>query len=76
VPSVFWFVGGTDPERFNAAMAAGKLEELPANHAPNFAPVIHPTLRTGIETMLAAAGVWLSDAKAVPRGPDGEPSNR
>jgi amidohydrolase len=64
VPSVFWFVGGTDPQRFDAAMAAGKLEELPSNHAPNFAPVIHPTLRTGVETMLAAAGLWLANTKA------------
>jgi amidohydrolase len=63
VPSVFWFVGGTDPERFNAAMAGGKLEELPGNHAPNFAPVIHPTLRAGIEAMLTAAGLWLTDAE-------------
>ena len=30
------------------------------NHAPNFAPVIDPTLQTGIETMLTAAGAWLS----------------
>jgi hypothetical protein len=35
------------------------------NHAPDFAPVPHPTLRVGIEAMLAAAGVWLAagDAK-------------
>jgi amidohydrolase len=64
VPSVFWFVGGTDPERFQAAMAAGKPEDLPSNHAPDFAPVIHPTLRTGIETMLTAAGLWLTDGAA------------
>jgi amidohydrolase len=64
VPCVFWFVGGTDPQRFEAAMAAGKLEELPSNHAPDFAPVIHPTLRTGVETMLTAAGLWLAHTKA------------
>ncbi|MCB5945846.1 amidohydrolase [Acidocella sp. KAb 2-4] len=64
VPSVFWFVGGTDPEIFRQAQAAGKLDELPANHAPNFAPVIDPTLRTGIETMLAAAAAWLQPAPA------------
>jgi hippurate hydrolase len=64
VPSVLWFVGGTDPERFNAAAAAGKLDDLPSNHAPDYAPVIHPTLRTGIEAMLAAASPWLSDANA------------
>jgi hippurate hydrolase len=64
VPSVFWFVGGTDPQRFDAAMAAGKLEELPSNHAPDFAPVIHPTLRMGIETTLTAASLWLANTKA------------
>ena len=64
LPSVFWFVGGTDAQSFDAAMAAGRLEELPSNHAPNFAPLIHPTLRTGVETMLTAAGLWLANTKA------------
>src|SRR5690242_4066800 len=64
VPAVFWVVGGIDPETFKAAEQAGKLDEIPANHAPDFAPVIHPTLRTGIEAMLAAAGVWLATGAA------------
>jgi hippurate hydrolase len=59
VPSVFWVVGGIDPETYRKAQEAGKVDELPANHAPNFAPVIDLTLRTGITTMLAAAGAWL-----------------
>jgi amidohydrolase len=59
VPSVFWVVGGIDPEVFAAAEKAGKTDELPANHAPDFAPVVNPTLRIGVEAMLAAAGVWL-----------------
>ena len=59
MPSVFWVVGGIDPEVFAAAEKAGKTDELPANHAPDFAPVIDPTLRIGVEAMLAAAGVWL-----------------
>jgi hippurate hydrolase len=59
VPSVFWVVGGIDPETYRKAQEAGKGDELPANHAPDFAPVIDPTLRTGITTMLAAAGAWL-----------------
>ncbi|HVY15024.1 MAG TPA: amidohydrolase [Rhodopila sp.] len=58
VPSVFWFVGGTDPDRFTAAMAAGTVDELPVNHAPDFAPVIHPTMNAGITAMLTAAGAW------------------
>jgi amidohydrolase len=60
VPAVFWVIGGIDPERYKAAEQAGRLDEIPANHAPDFAPVIHPTLRTGVEAMLAAAGVWLT----------------
>jgi metal-dependent amidase/aminoacylase/carboxypeptidase family protein len=65
VPAVFWAVGGTDPELFEKAEKAGKLNELPVNHSPDFAPVIEPTLRVGIEAMLAAASVWLmaEDAK-------------
>ena len=60
VPSVFWFVGGNDPERYAQAKAAGRLNELPVNHSPLFAPVIHPTLETGVEAMVSAATAWLS----------------
>ncbi len=60
VPVVFWVVGGIDPTKFAAAEMTGKLDELPANHAPDFAPVIHPTLRTGVEAMLTAASIWLA----------------
>lgn len=59
VPTVFWVIGGIDPVLYEEARKAGKLDELPANHAPNFAPVVDPTLRTGIEAMLAAAGAWI-----------------
>lgn len=61
VPSVFWFVGGTDPEVYAAAMKAGRLNELPVNHSPLFAPVIHPTLRTGVESLVVAAQAWFSE---------------
>jgi metal-dependent amidase/aminoacylase/carboxypeptidase family protein len=59
VPAVFWAVGGIDPDTFEKAEKAGKLDELPVNHSPDFAPVIEPTLRVGIGAMLAAAGAWL-----------------
>jgi amidohydrolase len=59
-PSVFWFVGGTDPATYAAAKAANRLNELPVNHSPKFAPVIHPTLRTGVETLVVATRAWLS----------------
>jgi amidohydrolase len=60
VPSVFWFVGGTDPKRYATAKAAGTLNEIPTNHNPRFAPVIHPTLETGVEAMVVAAQAWLA----------------
>ncbi|HEY8289450.1 MAG TPA: amidohydrolase [Acetobacteraceae bacterium] len=60
VPAVFWVIGGIDQNIWDKAEQGGKIDELPANHAPDFAPVIHPTLETGIETMLAAAGAWLT----------------
>jgi amidohydrolase len=58
VPSVYWFVGGTDPTVYEQAKAQGRLHELPVNHSPQFAPVLHPTLLTGVEAMAAAAMAW------------------
>ena len=60
VPSVYWFVGGTDPAIYAKAKAAGRINDLPVNHSPLFAPVIHPTLQTGIEAMVAGALAWLA----------------
>jgi hypothetical protein len=60
VPSVFWFVGGTDPEIYAKAKEANRINELPVNHSPKFAPVLNPTLRTGIETLVVATRAWLS----------------
>jgi hippurate hydrolase len=58
-PAVFWTVGGTDRDTYQRAKEAGRVSELPTNHNPRFAPVIHPTLETGVETLLAAACAWL-----------------
>lgn len=63
VPSVFWFVGGTDPEVYAKAKAAGRLNDLPTNHNPRFAPVVHPTLGTGVETLVVAAQAWLAASR-------------
>src|SRR5690348_9898614 len=62
VPSVFWFVGGTDPETYAKAKAANRINELPTNHNPRFLPVLHPTLETGVETLMVAARAWLAAA--------------
>jgi amidohydrolase len=59
VPSVFWFVGGTDPDVYAKAKKNGTIGSLPTNHSPFFAPVIHPTLETGVETLVVTALAWL-----------------
>jgi hippurate hydrolase len=56
VPSVFWYVGGTDPEAYRRAEQAGRVaDDIPTNHNPRFAPVIDPTLATGVEAITTAA---------------------
>ena len=59
VPSVFWFVDGTDPQTYAKAKEANRINELPVNHSPKFAPVLHPTLQTGVEALVVAARAWL-----------------
>jgi hippurate hydrolase len=55
-PSVFWLVGGLDPVEVITAMTEGRFEaDIPSNHSPRFAPVLHPTLRAGVETLVVAA---------------------
>lgn len=59
VPYVFWFVGGTDPKTFLEAKKNNEINKIPSNHSPKFAPVLHPTLKTGLQAMMTAALVWL-----------------
>ena len=60
VPSVFWFVGGTDPDLYAKAKKAGTVADIPTNHNPRFAPVIHPTLEAGVEALVVASQAWLT----------------
>jgi hippurate hydrolase len=60
VPLVFWFWGGIDPELFARASAEGTIDrDVPTNHSPFFAPVLHPTLERGVENLVVAAREWL-----------------
>jgi hippurate hydrolase len=55
VPSVFWYIGGTDPDAYRTAEQAGRVaQDIPTNHNPASAPVINPTLETGVEAMVTA----------------------
>lgn len=60
VPAVYWAVGGTDPKLYDQLAREGRTNEIPSNHSPQFAPVIHPTISRGVEAMLAATGPWLA----------------
>ena len=62
-PCVYWLLGGADPADFGGATTIDELtarsRDLPSNHSPMFAPVIEPTLSTGIGALTAAARTWL-----------------
>ena len=61
VPSVFWYFGGLDPETVTKAVAEGRMDEIPSNHSPLFAPLIEPTISTGVEALIACALTWLRE---------------
>ncbi|GAA3980240.1 amidohydrolase [Actinomadura viridis] len=64
-PSVFWALGGADPGAYAAALEAGTVDqEIPSNHSPLFAPVVRPTLTTGVSALVAAGMEWLGDGRA------------
>jgi len=60
VPYTYWNFGGTDPQKFEDLKESGKLDELPINHSPYFAPVIQPTLNTGVDALVVAALSYLA----------------
>ncbi len=67
VPYCYWGIGGTDPATYQRAERAGRVaQDVPVNHSAFFAPVIQPTLDTGIQAMTVAALAWLA-----PPGPSG-----
>lgn len=66
VPCVFWLLGGADGALFAGATTAEEIaalvRDLPSNHSPLYAPVIQPTLSTGITALTTAARAWLPAA--------------
>jgi amidohydrolase len=53
VPLCMLWVGGADPAAHAESKRTGT--PLPSNHAPTFAPVPEPTIRTGLTALSAAA---------------------
>ena len=50
-PYLYWVFGGYDDKAFD--------HQVPANHSPLFAPVIQPTLQTGVDAMAVAVLSYL-----------------
>jgi hippurate hydrolase len=40
------------------------LDGKPSNHSPLFAPVVEPTIRTGVLALVTAARAWLGAGTA------------
>jgi amidohydrolase len=63
VPCAYWFLGGSDPALFAGVTTVEEarviVDGLPSNHSPLFAPVIDPTIRTGVAALTTAAREWL-----------------
>ncbi|GAB3611206.1 amidohydrolase [Humibacter ginsengiterrae] len=69
-PIVYWLLGGLDPRLFATAPANGTTDaDVPSNHSPHFAPLIHPTLETGVQALVVAAKEWLGKGSAEPARP-------
>jgi amidohydrolase len=63
-PCAYWLLGSADPALFAQADGPAGAKQivcrLPANHSPRFAPVIEPTLRTGVTALTCAARSMLA----------------
>ncbi|KAL4964619.1 putative zinc metallopeptidase [Aspergillus stella-maris] len=58
-PYVMWLFGGVDPEIWERAVQSDKVDELPGNHSPFFAPVVRLTLGTAVDAMALGALTFL-----------------
>ncbi|MET8217900.1 hypothetical protein ACFYRD_23175 [Streptomyces hirsutus] len=63
-PCAYWLLGGADPQAFGDAQdfeaLARVVRGLPSNHSPQYAPVVEPTLSTGVRALVTAARTWIA----------------
>jgi amidohydrolase len=57
VPYCYWTFGGVDPGKWKDSVENGT--DIPINHSAYFAPVIQPTMATGVDAMVVAALTFL-----------------
>lgn len=59
VPYCYWVFGGVDAELWKKKEREGRLEDVPINHSAYFAPVVQPTMGTGVEALVVGAMAFL-----------------
>lgn len=61
-PYLFWFLGRVHPEDLDRARRDGNvLDKIPIEHSAFNAPLIHPTLETGMKALSVAALSFLTE---------------
>ncbi|MGW4783493.1 M20 family metallopeptidase [Streptomyces sp. NPDC004230] len=61
VPFTYWGIGGIDTVLYSQAVKNGTIaQDIPVNHSPAFAPIVQPTLDTGVSALTVAALAWLA----------------
>ncbi|PDP84827.1 peptidase M20 [Glycomyces fuscus] len=77
IPYVFWFVGATPHDVWEAAPGDTPYEKMgnvPSTHSPFFAPAREPTLRAGLAAITVAALSYLGDDSPKDAAPAGAPT--
>lgn len=60
IPYCYWGFGAFDADAWSVSEARGTQgTDFPDNHSSHFAPVLQPTLDTGVRAMVAASMAWL-----------------
>ena len=62
-PCCYWFFGGIDAKDWDERENNGTLDEIAVNHSPYFAPVLQPTLKTGVEALTVAIMTFLGTSR-------------
>ncbi|WP_157156330.1 amidohydrolase [Diaminobutyricimonas sp. LJ205] len=59
----YWTVGCVPADRWQSAVAADRVRDIPLNHSPGFAPAIDPTLAVCTAAQVVAALAWLRKSR-------------
>lgn len=65
-PYIWWLFGGVDEQVWDEAVEKGTVQQLPYNHSSLYAPVLQPTLKTGVDSFTVAALTFLGRGEKEP----------